>query len=410
MKQKNFLVVMLALAFITGCKDDDKNAETFSELTAEQHKQKIEESGLNVIGQLNDFKDLDAIHVVVDFIDLLQATNHDESGVMTVLKPVADLQEAGGTPFTLKSSASEQSSLAQLFIDESGIYTYNPETQSWDKEESTDEITYHFPTEGSDVNNATVSVTNFKSFKADNPDVAQSISEDLLESVTITLSVDGNQLLAFELEAEYDEDDIPVSMIETYSVGQYMITTSVSRSNSKIVLEQSFTFEDANIISCHFENNGSFNYDVFLENSEVDSEGLIYSQDFIESSNVWVAVDNLKLQGVADWEGLTNSGDQFENVESEQQYFETFADVLNDNVELFIKYNDTNEIIAAAEFYAYEYTEYGAAFWDMDMRMKFGDGSYMDDSFFSETNFAEFIQEAKELINEIEASYGLSQE
>ena len=405
MKIKNLLLGLLALALMTGCKDDDKNTEEFSDLTVEQHKANIEQTGMDVLSQLNDLRDMDAIHVAVDFMELADTTY--ESGTMAVMEPVAALQDGLDAALTLKTATVEEESLALLFLQEAGIYTYNFETDSWDKESSTEEITYHFPTENSDTNNATISVTNFESFTTDNPDVVQNISEDLLKSVEVTLTVDEQQKMKFTFNATYDENDIPLSVTESYLIGKFEITTSVERSTSEISFDQSFTYDDANIISSHFDSDGTFDYETFNDNinSEEEFPG---SQTIVDASNVWVIVGNLKLQGVANWEGLRNAEEQFENVETEQAFCEEMANVLNENVKMYVKYNDTNEIIAASEFYAFEYTDNYDSYWDFSMRMKFADGSYMDESFFTEENFAEFVQEAEDFITTMETNYGLT--
>jgi hypothetical protein len=406
MKIKNLLLGLLALALMTGCKDDDKNTEEFSDLTVEQHKANIELTGLDVLDSLNALLNMEAIRVAVDFMELADTTY--ESGTMAVMEPVAALQDGLDAALTLKTTTVEEESLAQLFLQEAGIYTYNFETDSWDKELSTEEITYHFPTENSDTNNATISVTNFESFTTDNPDVVQNISEDLLKSVEVTLTVDEQQKMKFTFNATYDDDDIPLWVEESYIIGHYKISTTIDRrSTSKISFDQSFTYDDANIISSHFDSDGTFNYETFNENfnSEEEFPG---SQTIVDASNVWVAVGNLKLQGVANWEGLRNAEEQFENVETEQAFCEEMANVLNENVDMYVKYNDTNEIIAASEFYALERTDDYGSYWDFSMRMKFADGSYMDESFFTEENFAEFVQEAEDFITTMETNYGLT--
>jgi hypothetical protein len=406
MKIKNLLLGLLALALMTGCKDDDKNTEEFSDLTVEQHKANIEQTGLDVLDSLNALLNMEAIRVAVDFMELADTTY--ESGTMAVMEPVAALQDGLDAALTLKTATVEEESLALLFLQEAGIYTYNFETDSWDKESSTEEITYHFPTENSDTNNATISVTNFESFTTDNPDVVQNISEDLLKSVEVTLTVDEQQKMKFTFNATYDDDDIPLWVEESYIIGHYKISTTIDRrSTSKITFDQSFTSDDANIISSHFDSDGTFDYETFNDNinSEEEFPG---SQTIVDASNVWVIVGNLKLQGVANWEGLRNAEEQFENVETEQAFCEEMANVLNENVKMYVKYNDTNEIIAASEFYAFEYTDNYDSYWDFSMRMKFADGSYMDESFFTEENFAEFVQEAEEFITTMETNYGLT--
>lgn len=119
-------------------------------------------------------------------------------------------------------------------------------------------------------------------------------------------------------------------------------------------------------------------------------------------------VGNLKLQGVANWEGLRNAEGQFEDVETEKAFYEEMANVMNDNVKMYVKYNDKNEIIAASEFYALERSDEYGSYWDFSMRMKFSDGSYMDESFFTEENFPGFFQEAEKFISDIETNYGLT--
>ncbi|WP_016777043.1 hypothetical protein [Anaerophaga thermohalophila] len=128
MKIKNLLLGLLALALMTGCKDDDKNTEEFSDLTVEQHKANIEQTGMDVLDQLNDLRDMDAIHVAVDFMELADTTY--ESGTMAVMEPVAALQDGLDAALTLKTTTVEEESLAQLFLQEAGIYTYNFETDS----------------------------------------------------------------------------------------------------------------------------------------------------------------------------------------------------------------------------------------------------------------------------------------
>ncbi|MDI3520849.1 MAG: hypothetical protein PWR04_837 [Anaerophaga sp.] len=400
MKIKNLLLGLLALALMTGCNDDDNNSEEFSDLTVEQHKANIEQIGIDVLHQLDDLRDMNAIHVAVDFMELADTTY--ESTAMTVMGPLAALQDGVDAVFTLKTTVS----LADLYPDDVGIYTYNPETNKWDKEESTDEITYHFPTKDSETNNATISVTKFDSFVVTNPDIIQEV-EYLPKSVTVSLVVDDKELMKFNFNATYDDNDIPLSVTENYFIGKYEITTSVERSTSKISFDQSFTYDGDNIISSHFDSDGTFNYDTYYEdfNSEEEFPG---SQTLVDASNVWVVVGNLKLQGVANWEGLRNAEGQFEDVETEKAFYEEMANVMNDNVKMYVKYNDKNEIIAASEFYALERSDEYGSYWDFSMRMKFSDGSYMDESFFTEENFPGFFQEAEKFISDIETNYGLT--
>jgi uncharacterized protein YegP (UPF0339 family) len=88
-----------------------------------------------------------------------------------------------------------------------------------------------------------------------------------------------------------------------------------------------------------------------------------------------------------------------DNIASEKEFYEFMAKALNESVNLKLRYNNNNEIIAASEFYAFEddadyyYEEDG--YWNVNMRMKFADDSSMDESYF-DNSFSELIQDVND--------------
>lgn len=405
MKILNLFLGLLFLAFIASCSDDD-NEEKYSDLSSEEHKAKIEDVGLDVISQLEGMANLDAIQILIDFDQLDEGIKR--VGVQTVTKPLTDFKAETGTVLPMKTPllGSSAFSLADEFLTEAGIYTYNAVTNLWDITEATDQITYHFPTEGSETNNATLSVTEFLSHSVTNPDMPEDMT-DLLESVKVTLTVDNEELMKFTFAAQYDGNDIPLSAEENFYINEYKITSSMSRSNSKISFDQSFALDGTTILSSHFDSNGNFDYDAFMEGIESSDESF-FSQSVIDAANVWIAIGNLKLQGVGNWKALRGSEDDFQDITSEQEYSEKMADLLNKNLKMYVKYVDSNEIIASTEFYAYEEDDYEESYWDLNVRIKFGDGSYMDDSFFSKENFSELIESAQDFMAQMDENYGMS--
>jgi len=343
--------------------------------------------------------------VANDFMGLMGATSSTEGDVVAVAEVVGSLSEGSGTAVNLKATTVDDQSFGQTFTEETGIYTYNFDSQDWDVETSDDQITYHFPTKGSTTNNATLSVTNFSYSTTSNSDYAVS---ELLESVDVSMAVEGAELCLFSFNASYDADGIPTSVSESLSLGKYVLSTSVSCSSSKVVFGQSFEFDGANIISSHFENRGDIDYSSYVGGSET-GEFDPYSENIPDYTNVWVAVDNLKLEGVFDWNGFQNSGSKIneEDVATEQAMMETLAELINKNASLKLKYNDSNEIIALGEAFAASFTDdYGTEYWDVDFRVKFSDGSYMDDSLFGEEDFTDLMTSVNELMTEMETNYG----
>lgn len=408
MKIKVLFVSVLAFALAVGCQEDE-NETKLSPLGVEEHKSNLEQSGLNVVNKMDAMSDMEAIHVVNEFVSLMESTSggesgngSEQSGVAKVMKSIGELENGMEAAVNLKSTTVDNFTLAGNFEEEAGIYTYDPDTQSWIKEESDDQITYHFPVNGSETNNATISVTNFSAFPTTNPDFSD--VEDLLESVNISLTVNEEQLVLFEFEASYDENDVPESVTESLTVGKYNIVTSVERNNSTMAFEQSFEFDGNNIISYHFESNGEFTYDNIENNTSEEPDP--FDQSVVNSANAWVAVDNLKLEGIIDWKGFRNDAGNIDedSFESEQVWVETLAGLINDNASIELKYNDSNEIIAVGEAYAVAYDDS----WELDFRVKFSDGSFMDDSFFGEENFTDLMTSVEDLMTEMETNYDSS--
>jgi hypothetical protein len=399
MRIKPLIFAFVAVLLVVGCKDDDKNEDNFSSLTPEEHKANLETSGLKVADKFNDLEDLEALQVVDEFVELMNATYSSESGVMTVMESVASLEDASGSVFTLKEiTIEEQPSLGDSFKEEAGIYTYNSQTQSWDKEESDDQITYKFPVKSSTVNNATISVTNFSYTTAST--VYSSTSQDLLKSVNISLKVDETELILFTFSGEYNTDGVPTSLSENLALGKYNISTSLTGSDSKVSFDQAFKYDESNLLSSHFEMRGDLNY------GEMISETNPYDQTELEYVNAWVAVDTFKLEGIVDWKSFLNDAGNAsnENVASAQEGMEKMAELINNSMSLKLKYNVSDEVIAKGEAYAMQDPDSPEA-WILDFRVKFGDGSYMDDSFFSEKNFVDLYKKVGDLMTAMENNY-----
>jgi hypothetical protein len=404
MKMKSLFFALAILALLSGCKDDDKNGETYSDLTVEDHKANLEQSGLRVADQMDAMSDLKSVNVIADFSDLMDAISDSEYALAGVLQPVLTLNNGASAAFDLKATTTDRSVLSQLFDGEAGIYTYNPVYNTWDEKTSDSEITYHFPTEGSPENNATLSLTNFNFITTNNPDVS-GVSEELPTSFDLELAVDGESLITFKFNASYDGDGIPTSVSESWTFEGFNLTTSVSRSSSSVEVDQSFKYQDENIISSHFSSAGSFNYDDVKEG--VDD---VANQDVLNSANAWLAIDNLKIEGKVDWKGFANGMSKISGVENDQQLMEKQAKIMNDNMSLKLKYNDSNERIAEGEVYAKteEDVYYNEMGWNIGFRLKFSDGSSYDDSFFGENDFVDLIDSFEDMVEDAEENYDVT--
>lgn len=411
MKIKNIFLALLTVALVFGCKDDDKNTNEFSDLEVEEHKQNLEESGLAVMDQLEPMADMEAVHVTDHFMGLMETTFDGGEDVASVLQPVAQLKEGADAAFNLKSTTEGPETLAQGFNENSGIYTFDASTESWNKEESNEELTFHFPTEGSNENNATLSFTNFSYIDNPNEEMSAEFPE-LLQSLDYALSVDNQEMVSVELRGSYEDNGFPTSLSESITMQDYGVTTTFNRSDSEASYDQSFTYQNEDILSSSFTMGGSFDYSTLsgIEDEDVPIE----EQQVVTDANVEITAGNIKFEGLADWAAIQqemqdamSGADDGEQAESD--FMELMVDILNENFNLFVRYADNNKIIANSEFYIVEeedddYTDYTDM---LDMRMVFEDGSAIDNSFFG-NGFGDFIDRANQLVNQAEENYDMN--
>ncbi len=358
----------------------------------------MEDNALEVFAKMDAVKDLSAIDIVIELVKLLDSYEAP-AYYSSPLKSVASLKDGSSSAIKLVYTEEEEfRSFKNTFDEESGIYTFNKETNSWVKtEESTTELTFKFKSDaGEDV---VASLTNFKTTTVNNPDIYNN-QEDMLSSAKMTLAADGEVLINFDFSASYDAKGLPTSIKETLIIEDYKLSAEFVYNSSVISVEQSWKYKDENIFSYFFENKGQFTYEN-LDGGEIDpTQG-----GFLQSNVARITIGNYKIEGTANWKAFNDkmkdvSEDDFA---SEKEKYEFMAKALNESVNLKLRYNNNNEIIAASEFYAFEEengyfyddNEDDYYYWTVNMRMKFADDSSMDESYF-DNSFSELIQDVSD--------------
>ncbi|MGM0376275.1 MAG: hypothetical protein ACQEQ0_05840 [Bacteroidota bacterium] len=412
MKIRNIFLALMAATVIFGCDDDDaKNGNEFSDLSPEQHKENLEQSGQNLVDKLEPMADMEAIRVAVGFQALVDTTFPAGDEVMYALQSVTQLEDGAEAVFNLKSVTQDPQKLAQLFNEHSGVYTFDLQTGTWEEESSDGELTFHFPTRGSEENDATISFTNFSFI--DNPNTETSTEfPELLETLDGTLSVDGQELMSMDFNGAYDDEGLPTELSETIEMQDYVISGTMNRSSSEASYDQRFTYQGEDVLTSSFTVNGNLDYSTLSNHAENDVP--LEQQEVISDANIEVNVDDIKFEGLADWgaiqSGMEDAMSDGSGEEMDSNFMELLVEILNENMILYVRYADSNEIIARSEFYVIEeqqdeqYEDYTDL---IDVRMVFGDGSAVDESFFGE-GFDDLIKRVNELITQAEENYGLN--
>lgn len=404
MNFKYFIVAIALIGTICSCKDKEEREE-FSYLTPEQHKENLVQSGQSVVADLNGLSDLNGVHALIDFFDLIdKGSSKEPISLLNTVKPLA-LYAGQKNKLILKSADVDSYKFSGVYENEKGVYEYNPLTGEFDHTPTDDDIVFNFPIGTSTTNNGTLALTDLHFTEHTYTDFDGAIVE-LPLGFDITLTSGSTELMSLKFEGAYDSNGIPTLTSMTYKIDDYTITAKITKSNSEIVIAQTFTKLSQNILSTKFSSKGDFSYNNITDTQDLETPA---DQDVISSINTYIAIGNYKVEGNASWAGMETALKNMreDNSTDEQKRYEDLAIALNENVKLTVKYFDTNEIIAQGGFYAYEHIDeyWNESWWDINMSMKFADGSEIDDSYFAD-GFSALITDVEDLMSDMDTSYG----
>lgn len=385
MKKLSLFLMMMAFITLGACKKDKDSGESFSGGTPEDHKIAMQKDASEVAKKLDDMQDLKAMVVMEEFMDLMVESNDLYYAIENTLKSAVALKGGANSVF-VSGFEDDAFSFNDWYAGETGIFTYNEVTHEWDKKPSSSELKYIFNSK--EDGKVVIQVSEFKALGISNPELTPELS-DLLTSAKASLTADGEILMTIAFSASYDKDGIPASFEQAIILDEYAMSFKASKSKSSVAFDYSFKYQAENILSAHFDSKGNFDFEE-IENAmeiDMDSEEGILQQEVVQSSNVWIALGNFKFDGFANWKNL---GEQFPIIDEESEEGMTeveakgMAKALDSNVKVYLRYFDSNKVIAKSEFYAKSYDDYDHVYWDFSMAMRFADGSAMDESFLLE--------------------------
>jgi len=426
MKKMNFLPAMLiaGLCAFSACSDDEGNGEVFSDLTTEEHKAKLEDEGIAFAQNMDAVADLKLYDVVDAFMNLQELDQQNTDVNPTVafgLDQVNELRKGAKSSVNLKVLAPEEKgSISAEFAEQTGVYTWDG--TGFVYAANKDEITYVFPVGENEVE-AKITVNNFSVQLAANQD-QEGFEIELPLSLNMSVTLGAEEICSYALVGEWYDNDTPKSLIETIKLEMYTFTHELSNTKSTLSMGSSFDKDGTIIFANNITIEGNVDYSAImaeLEAAEGEEDGLssAMGQEILTKANAWFQLGNVKMEGVLDVKGMMNGMEAgMSTIESEEALNALMVELLNNNVKLYVKYADSDEIIAKSEFYLNTYDDYDwiqeadgswtevpATFTEPDIRMVFADDSAVDSDFFN-TGFEDMIAEIDALIAKMEANFG----
>jgi hypothetical protein len=452
MIKKNLIyaLVIVASALVSCNKDDNKGTGTgtdpfnapYNGASIDENKATLEDNGIQLVNEIDQIKDLDAIAILVNFSKIESGSSAKNAVLNRALAPLKTASTASSVKaiFSALESVAEEDPIgvADLWNELVGRYTYNFDTDEFDySDDVSDAVIFEFPGLETDLTNtATITINDFAYQTLVDPviEIDSTIKPQLPTSLHITLSYEGAELASFDYSASFEDNGIPLSFSSILTIGDFSFSVTMTHDPyNNATNKNSFKHGADVLIETFVEANGDWSEENIDDNTvtETDTTGwdwiwdeelgdYVYGpvveevseitvENIVENANAYIQVINIKVAGLVDFKSLVpeiKALDAQYDIENptitEQAYYEQTAIAINKYAKLVVVTANDNKKISEAEAYAYEDE---SDEWNIDVRFVFEDGSKVDaETYFSE-GFEGFVDAINTVIDEINADY-----
>ncbi len=430
-------------------------------LTPEQQKEVLSSTGVSVAQELSTLTDQTAINAAASMIKRMDSNLKSATPYMSIISSVASLSDDKNNAYALlKSIEKEVSSEEEVSTPDTIInqwneikgmtYTYNFSTKELEETENReDAIIINFPaSETATTNTGKLKISNITTFTITEKGKISEEFYDLPKSAEILLTVNSKEEMKFVFTATYKADGTPTKVNASLTIGVYSLSGEFDNTNTKISTDVIFKNATKNIISFGELAEGTFTEDA-MSSMEDESE----LDKVVTKAGAYIAIMDVKLIGNIDVKTMMPAGraidDKYEsqydalsskyetkwkdfykkyggynvdwtNYQKEymeiqkaenMEYYdidkkmnEEMIGVVNTNIEIALINTAKQKKICDGEFYVVnDAAEYHS---DMNIKLKFGDGTYEDIETYFEKGFDnvadEFEKMATKMQNKIE--------
>ncbi len=449
--KRNILVIglLLMLSFIA-CEKDKKTGgdltdpafnAPFSDNTVEENKENLEQTGVDMMGEITQLEDAQGIEIIIQFINLMDSASGEEQEAVKLIGPlesVASLKTGDATTSDvireIKSTAEDPVSLSEEWEDIAARYTWNFNKGQFDSSGSAGVLIFEFPgKEGDLTNTAVLTISNVNFYNIPDPVEfwpSEDIEPELPSSLNVDLKYNGNTVASFNFTAAYSTSGLPTNVNATLSVDEFSfvvtmthnpytnasITSSFKRNNNILVevhAEAKGDWSNENI-----ENNTVTHYDTiyiwdwdpelgWYETDEIDwidEWTEVEAEEIINSANAHLIIMNMKIAGKVNIKALADIiKETDEDGEVTEEETQQVVEAINTHAALVVVYKDTNEKIADLE--AYKVYDVDEDEYYVEFRFIFADGSKVDAETYFEEGFDDLIDALNDFITELNEDY-----
>ena len=376
----------------------------------EQNKENLQNTGLSMMKEMDDAKNLVGIDYTKHFADLVEQADPFGSNAafmpMKVITALALFGENGSTKAlesSLKRGGSEDN-LNDVYTSRLGEYSWNG--NGWNKKAS-NKIILRFPSAEGKGNNASyeISFVNYTGTSL----LPEGNTPSVVDAKFI---VDGATLVQFEFKGLYNSDGIPNSLDAKLSVKPYSFSSTFTNTSSNISKVFAFKRNDKTLLAMGATIAG--NLDKATIEDIVNNDKAEEINKLVKSISAYTQLFDIIIKGDANVDGIVNDVKGKEDVSDE-----AVVSTANKNVKVSVSYASTGQQIAGSEFYlksnTYQDYQYNPETqqWvqvertdkELDIRMIFKDGSKADLESYFKNDFDKLGDEYEKFVQDLDNRY-----
>ena len=373
----------------------------FSENTVEENKAQLEANGIEMIGQMEELKEIEAVDVSTRLLGLLMVMEEENLGGSAGGRILASLSKikTGNASATEVFAAmrlkgpvpqGEPETLEDFFTIYAGNYEWVPATEEWDYTAGGEDVIFEFPaTENSSSNNAVFSIHDYAGVGLANPMDAE-YSGELPTKLVMDLTVEGRELMEYSFSAAYNGNGEPTSVKSSLTLAPFTFAVTLTNDTEKVGAAYSLKNEDKVLIALGINAVGNFDSN--------NTDNSVTTEDIIKEASAYFQLLNVKVAGKVDAANLAKEMNGLTGVPGQEAYVAKQVEVLNKHYELSVFYAKEKVKIADTEFYVgvgageHLYDEYGNDLGYEEIpvpsiRLIFADGSKADFATYFATGF-----------------------
>lgn len=399
----------MALFSLASCSDDEGKESEFTNLTPDEHKEKLEQIGLDAIAKINpeDHKVLletsDYFFKITDNSDL--TIERDETAVQATVQLLKSVTQVCRT-FNVGAMAEYANANNDLYAAAQyfGIYTYNTSNRTWTKSTSNDALELHFPYNGQQAVikiNKSGNETKVDLFEDDGTNYQAMVPEH----ATATMLLGDTELFKLNVDMNANNSTRSADIVCNLNASNYIFQTNTHADQSNVTCTFSLNAKGEELINATANVNGQNMTNDDKINDIINEDG--DAADLFNSANAQINIMQEAIIKVScsDIQGLANAidnlSDQYPSWEDEdaQPYNDKKADLYNQYITADLYYTDGDNVIAKLKMQNHFVDDYYSTYYELEPVITFvsDDSTFSLESYFDDISFNDLIESAENL-------------